>query len=201
MKKLLVILMTVCFLASCASVPPPRVENGLYINPKFQYSIKLPQGWVQKEDIPDWLKKDVSSDLRDKIQIVFFNNETNGAIIIANDKTFIDLQSCSKKQISNAIEKALKREVDNVRSKPYVEKINYTVYEPSSLNTPNLISVTEGTVATEFMKVALENNSFIYMCDDDDTCVFSIILISLSRTFEENKKVFKEIIDSLDKIR
>lgn len=198
-KNLLVIFIFVCLLASCATVPPPRIENGLYINPKFYYSIKLPPGWTPREDIPDWFKKDVPYDLLDKIQIVFFNNETNGAIIIASDKTFIDLQIYNKKHISSAIESALKREVENARKEPYVEKINYTVYEPSSILAPSLVSVTEGRMSTEFMKLAVENNIFLYTCEENDTCIFSIFLISLLRTFEENKEIFKEMINSLEK--
>ena len=200
MKNLLIIVMCVCFFTSCASVPPPRIENGLYINPEYSYSIKLPSGWVQKEKIPDWLKDDVSSDFTDKIKIVFFNNETNGMIIVANNKSIFDLQNINSKQLRDALEKVLECEVEKLKKRPYLENVSYKVYKPSSIITPELVTVMEGIVATEFMKLTIQNNGFIYVCENDDACIFSISLISLSRTFEENKKAFESIISSLQKL-
>lgn len=200
MRNLLPIVMCVCFITSCASVPPPRIENGFYINPSYEYSIKLPPGWVQKEDIPDWLKSGVPYNFIDNIKIIFFNNETNGMIVVANDKSVIDLQNVNKKQLSDALKKALECEIEKIKNNPYIENISYEVYEPSSIITPELITVTEGVIATEFMKLTIENNGFIYVCENDDSCIFSISLISLSSTFTENEKTFKEIISSLEKL-
>jgi hypothetical protein len=159
----------------------------------------LPADWTQKEEVPDWLKKDIPSNLKDKIKIIFFNNDTNGMIIIANDETMVDLQKVNGKQIVDILEKKLACEAEEFRKKPYIKNISYTVYEPSNIITPSLVSSTESFVETEFAKMVIENNGYIYVCQDDDTCMLSISLISLSRSFEENKKTFEEVIKSLEK--
>lgn len=200
MKNLLTTILCVCFFTSCATIPPPRIENGLYINPKYEYSIKLPENWTQKEEIPDWLNNNVSSDTKNMIKIIFFNNDTNGMIIIANDDTIVDLQGINGKQLGNIFEKSLSREAEKIRKKPYVKNVSYTVYEPASIITPSLVSTTEAFIETEFAKMVIENNGYLYVCQEDDTCMLSISLISLSRTFDENKKVFEEVIKSLEKV-
>ena len=45
---------------SCAAVEPTRVENGLYINPTYQFSVRVPAGWEVSEEIPQFLKKSMS---------------------------------------------------------------------------------------------------------------------------------------------
>lgn len=57
MKRIIGIIFLIALLAGCATFPPPRIENGEYINEEHGISVGIPQGWTASTDLPRWVKQ------------------------------------------------------------------------------------------------------------------------------------------------
>ena len=197
MKNTVLLIIFTSFISACTSFPPPRIENGVYLNPEYEFSVSIPPGWVQTEKVPDWMKDPDTISFENKVKNMFFNNKSNGVIIIATDKTIFDLKKLSSEKIKEIFEKDIKQFVDRARKKPLIKDISYEVYSPSTLIIPSPVSFIEGRSESELFIFRLVSKGFLYNCQEDDTCYVVISLISLSNTYEQNKEVYENVLKSL----
>jgi hypothetical protein len=78
---------------SCAHIEPARVENGIYINPEYHFSIHVPNGWMWSEKIPDIISKGMSIVSREKFKATFYDLDSKSFILVAAEKTEADMLS------------------------------------------------------------------------------------------------------------
>jgi hypothetical protein len=53
--------------------PPPSIKDGYYLNPEYQFSVKVPEGWQVSDQVPDWLKETFVGYEEESIPVAFFN--------------------------------------------------------------------------------------------------------------------------------
>ncbi len=75
---------------SCAAIEPTRVENGLYINPAYQFSLRIPTGWEASGSIPEVFKKNKSYFYNQKFKATFYDLDNQRFILVAAEKTDLD---------------------------------------------------------------------------------------------------------------
>lgn len=192
MKKIMILLSAGLFLlASCATFPPPQIQDGRYINSKYGFSIKVPDGWYQTEKIPDDIKSAFTEQERARTSIMFFNNDTNGLILVSNDKTLWSFSSLylAYDEMYNNIEKYLKKKKQEFDKDPYAKSFSYEIDSIDHWSE-------SASYETEFQKLEARSEHFVYGCHKDDSCFVGIVLVSDIKTFDKNYKVFKRVVDS-----
>ena len=179
-------------LVGCATLPPPRIENGKYINPKFEFAIDIPEGWKQVDKPPLWFKSALSQAQKAKLCIMFFNNKTNGMIAIYRDKTMVPYQMFYgfSGKMCEKYRKYLEREKKKCLKDPYVKRYSYKVDRFDQWSV-------EIDYENEIQKLKAISNGFMYKCQKDDTCSVIVELVSDVKTFDENESVYLKMIDSL----
>lgn len=191
MKKIFLLVIALLFFVGCATFPPPKIQDGRYINPKYGFSIEVPKGWYQTEKIPEWIKDILDEEKRATIRIMFFNNDTNGFITISTYKTIwsFSLLYCAYDKIYDNMEKQLEKKKQKLIKDPYIKSFSYTFN--------NIEHWSESLYCeTEFQKLEGRSENFMYGCCGDDTCIVTIALISDIKTFDNNYNVFKITVDS-----
>lgn len=207
MKKIFLLIIALFVFAGCATFPPPEIVNGRYINPRYGFSIEVPDGWLQTEKAQTWLKDTLTEDDRSQIRIMFFNNETNGLICIMSDKTTPSVPSSALDEnetfsFDNVIPgsfqdvytyQPMKQEFEKRKQQliknSYIKNYSYKIY--------SLKKYTEKfSYETEFEKMEIRIKCMMYACQKDDTCAVVFFLITDIKTFNENYAVFNKVVDS-----
>ena len=179
----------------CSTTPPPRIENGRYINPKYKFSIELPEGWVQTDKMPDWAKTAIPIAKRSIIKTMFFNNDTNGWIALECEKTIFDLRALSDFKIREIFTDFYEKRKKEIKKISFIKDYSYEIYGPCYDYC--LFAREEIYAETEFQKIKAEKRAFLHSCYGDDTCHVGIMLISDSKTFDENFQVYYKVTDSI----
>jgi len=230
MKRLLIIMnagkvsVTMAFLVilfligsyGCATAPPPRMENNIYINPKYQFSIEAPEGWEPTNIIPTWATGEVGLTFSGlgipEVQIIFINNETKGLIIIRSEKTIFDFRIVSWKGQRNRMRKLLEKNKAEFEKNPDFRNYSYVLmYEKPRLETracitgafsfqycPVIIGYEAFEYEINFRKMRVKKTLLMYTCDKDDTCFVGINLVSDDKTFDRNHQVYDQVVESFN---
>ena len=204
MKRLFIIILFISpFLFNCATGPPARIEDGRYINPKFEYSIQTPIGWQVSEKLPKWLKNEMPFNAHRLIRVVFLNNDINGIIGISSEKTVFDLSVLDSKQLKDVFVKKCKKQKEVSEKNPYIKEYDYEIHDSGFWSNawyePQHIVTHKFCIQTEFQKIKGESRSYLYNCRTDDTCSMEIFLVSDVKTFDENYPVFEAVINSRER--
>ena len=93
---LLFFLIFLLVLCACTPVAQPIVKGRYYVNPENEFSFKIPQGWLEIDEIPQSLSDSSSVYNISKIKGVFINR-TGGMIIVSTDRTFMETNDYYKK--------------------------------------------------------------------------------------------------------
>ena len=88
-KRLPFVLISLIFFTACAT--PPKFENGRYINPKYQFSVKMPEGWRHINKVPGWLREGMTQYEASQFKILFLNQKSNGIIGVLCDKSVLGM--------------------------------------------------------------------------------------------------------------
>ena len=89
----LIFLLVLC---ACTPVAQPIVKNRYYISPENEFSFKVPQGWLEIDEIPQSISDSSSVYNISKVNGVFINR-TGGMIIVSTDRTFMETDDYYKK--------------------------------------------------------------------------------------------------------
>lgn len=210
MKKkteMLLIITSILLFASCATFPPPEIQDGRYINPKYGFSIEVPKGWLQTEKAPPWMDLLPESQGSPRL-IMFSNQERDGIIFIASDKL---VPSCPFSEFNkipsfdNVIPGSLadyayqpikyefKKRKQKLSKSGHIKNYSYKIYSLKKYTE-------EYSYDTKFYKVEMRAEYMMYGCQGDDTCIIGISLYSKIKTFDENYEMFDKVINSFRKI-
>lgn len=181
----------------CATYPKPRFEKDMYINPEFEFSITIPEGWEKVEKPPSWLAKDLPFGVTHKIRLLLFNKETNSMIGLMSDSSIIDARMLS----SYTLEKIYKDRYEDQKKandqNPYISNYRYFVRSNAfdCLDMP----IVEQTLTyeTDFQTLRGDAKTFFYNCHKDDSCELTVFYFSDVKTFDLNYRYYSGIIDSL----
>lgn len=203
MKWILVLL--ACFsLCACATYPSPRVENGRYIHPAYGFSIEVPPNWVHTSEPPAWVKE-----VYPNAETAFFNQTTNGAILIIIDKTIFGLQILPPQKVFAMMTGHFEDHKKQIKENPQIKDYKFEVLSasqcyawkdcPAQFGCIKLCHISNEWILSEieFMKFKGEAEGYIFTCQKDDTCFVNLFLVSLDRTFEENRQVYEAVLRSL----
>lgn len=83
--KYVVILGSFMLFINCATVKPIQIENGLYVNPLYQFSLRYPKNWEGSENIPDIFNTSSSFLSRKNFKAAFY--DLNNQSFLWNHKT------------------------------------------------------------------------------------------------------------------
>ncbi|MCG8696627.1 MAG: hypothetical protein MI922_01125 [Bacteroidales bacterium] len=191
---------------SCTSIPP-RIENGMCVNPKYEYSFKVPDSWINIDVIPEEYKNiTLGRTVKDKI--VFLNSETNGIITITNKtisttnkKTIIDLDSYSRGQVRKEVEKLYKKLFLKLFTHPNVEKITFDTTSDPNCKMPCSIGKMNFQFENEFIKLRIREEIYIDQCEDYVVCNEGISLFALKEIFENSENNYLRIFGTLDEYK
>ena len=95
-KNLFFFLIFLLVLCACTPVAQPIVKGRYYINPENEFSFKVPQGWLEIDEIPQSISDSSSVYNISKVKGVFINR-TGGMIIVSTDRTFMETNDYYKK--------------------------------------------------------------------------------------------------------
>lgn len=199
MEKIRVIpLVASLFIISCATYPPPRVENGLYINPKYEFSVKIPEGWTQTQEIPKWMGRQAATFAGPRSVIAFFNKETKAAIQLSCNHSSLSMKVMDYK---NSFRKNTEERFDKLKKdsskNPYIKNLTYRLYWFTDTGQPSRFGEISALYDTEVESKKMYAEGFIFGCHKDDTCVVSVVMVSEAETFDKNMRVFTQVVDSL----
>jgi len=200
MKKYFPAFWIIALFVSCSNIPPPRVENGIYLNPEFDFSVKIPGGWVNSKPIPPWVLEKIPPSEKINLKFMFTNTEPQLGII---SKGRI-LASCSKLDISweklllswdkeiTTLTKKLKKKKKETDKNSSIKKYSYRTYHRSK--DVSLMPTCYEEIDEYHLK--LLRKSFYYKCSDQLACKIIFYAISTPGMFKTNSRAYWEMIQT-----
>jgi len=107
----LIFLLVLC---ACTPVAQPIVKNRYYISPENEFSFKVPQGWLEIDEIPQSISDSSSVYNISKVNGVFINR-TGGMIIVSTDRTFMETDDYYKKLLFLSLYDSVKSKYLNAK--------------------------------------------------------------------------------------
>ena len=191
-----------CLILGCSSLPPAGVENGQYINPKYQIAFEVPPSppWYQSKELPDrYVPRSTSwiCRLGSFNDILFVNDIKNGAIAVELDKTWHDLGIIPPQKINLIIEKETIEYRKSMRSAPFISRYDYKITAPYVSIIPLPLLTENFVLKNHQTKYRCEIRTYVYTINEDDTCRLRFYLWSAPKSYEQNKTAFDNLIKTL----
>jgi hypothetical protein len=197
-KKYFPALWIIALFISCSTVPPPKVENGTYINPEFGFSVKIPGNWLNSKPIPPWVLEQIPPSEKNNLVFMFTNTEPQLGMI---SKGRI-LASCSKLEISweklllswNKIRTILIRKLEkkknNTDKESGIKKYYYRTYNRSK----DLYLMPACYEEIDAYHLKLLTKCFYYRGSDQMAYKIIFYAISTPGMFNINSKAYRKMI-------
>jgi hypothetical protein len=183
----------------CAAVEPVRVENGFYINPAYQFSLRVPAGWEVSEELPDGLKKNIPFFSRQNFKATFSNLQNKCFILVSAEKTKADWTSFkmySDKFISS-LEKFFAREKKKFLKKPGSKYYRYEVYQDEIEKCDS--DCIASKIDFKITDLHCSGHNIIYKSNNGMLYSVALVLIAREEQYETNLGDFKAVVDSFQR--
>jgi len=197
-KAIITILSVAIFTVGCATYPPAKTENGIYTNPKCEFSIKTPDGWDQTDNLPANISRALPIHISQTIQTLFTHRKTGGYIVVGCIKSIFDFRDSEGYELGKFLTKHFEKQAELAYTTSYVKSFDYEVYNTyvgSSLLEYVTISTEIESSSSETFKTL--SHGYWHSCHMDDTCSVDVCLISESETFDNNLPAFESVVESL----
>lgn len=201
MKALPAIVIIISLFSACTSGKLPYIENSYYKNPSFEYSFKLPFGWVQTDKLPEFLNSAIPNRSKQNVNFTLFNNDANGIMYFSSAGIVSDTTAMSNEQLQKALISLIEEKVESFNNQLSIANVNMNKSFKSGCFSPCPIATVDADFENEFFKLKTLEITHIYPCRVNDTCVLDAGLISLEEKFLDNIVVFKDTLRSLQKHR
>jgi len=200
MKKYFPVFWIIIIFVSCSTIPSPKVVNGIYINPEFGFSVKIPGDWVNSKPIPPWVLEQIPPSEKINLKFMFTNSEPQLGIM---SKGRI-LASCSKLEISweklllswdkeiTILTKKLEKNKNDTDKKSNLKKYSYRTYNLSK----NVRLMPACYEEIDAYHLKLLRKSFYYKCSDQMACKIFFYAISTPGMFKTNSQAYREMIQT-----
>lgn len=183
-------------LFGCATTDLPSVENGLYINPGYEFSLRIPEEWEVSEKIPEGLKKNMSFFSSQKFKATFSDLKNKSFILISAETTdayWIDLKMYSDKFIASLDDYFGKEKHKNLKNKDW-HYYNYKIYEDEIENCEGSCIATKIDFHVRDLKSTGHN--IIYKCNTGKISSVTLILIAREKQFSSSLYNFRMVVNS-----
>jgi hypothetical protein len=204
--KTIATLVFCCLLCGCATLsPPPRIENGRYINPECNFSIQIPDGWSMTPDkYTDAFKKNIN--------IPGFNPSSVKAAIVAPDgkskifiiaeKTKADWSSFKvfSEQFIAALYNNFAKEKKELIEKYPTATLNYTVFKDNigDCNGHCIASFCDSSFNLEGIAVKVSEYGILYETSDGMLSAAKLMLMAGGERHDADFPILKSTVDSLN---
>jgi len=190
----------IAIFVSCSTIPPPKVENGTYINPEFGFSVKIPGGWVNSKPIPPWVLEQIPPSEKINLKFMFTNTEPQLGIM---SKGRI-LASCSKLEISwvklllswdkerTFLTKKLEKNKNDTDKKSSLKKYSYRTYNLAKDGC--LMPACYEEIDAYHLK--LIRKRFYYKCSEQTACKIIFYALSTPGMFNINSQAYRKMIQT-----
>jgi hypothetical protein len=199
-KKYFSVFWIIIMFVSCSTIGQPKVENGTYINPKFEFSVKIPGGWVNSKPIPPWVLEQIPP--LEKINLKFMFTNTAPQLGIMSKGRI--LASCGKLEISweklllswdkeiTILTKKLEKNKNNADKKSSLKKYSYQTYNLSKK--VRLMPACNEEIDAYHLK--LLRKSFYYKGSDQMANKIIFYAISTPGMFKINSQAYRKMIQT-----
>jgi hypothetical protein len=193
MRKVFPILLALTLLG-CATTkyPPPIIKDGYYLNPEYQFSVKVPEGWQVSHEIPDSFKQIFLAYEEKSIPVLFLNTRTGGLIYIHVQKTNLGGSRPSASLYSMATEEIyleLHKQQEALKGTPSVLDYSFDIGHECEFTETLLIQEQDS------LNILKQINTGSCYHAKNHFYFAVLTLMSWSHTFEENYEVYKEFIE------
>ena len=181
---------------SCATIEPTRVENGLYINPTYQFSLRVPAGWTTSDEIPGMLKKGMSFVSQQKFKATFSDLKNKCFILVSAEKTetdWVSFKMYSDKFITS-LDEFFAKEKKKFLKKPDSNYYRYEIYQDQIENCDSDCIATKIDFHAADLKGSGHN--ILYKSDHGMLYTVALILIAREERYATGLSGFKTVVDS-----
>ena len=195
MKKIMILLI-VAVLFGCDTIEPPRIENGRYFNTKYQFSIRVPDGWEYSKSTLKRFKSSMTFEERRFFNAAFSDKSNTLHILVGAEKTQLDwsdFQSAASAFITQL-------DVDNANTQyemfanPAIKFFHYEIYNNLILNCIDYCLAYHVSFQVDSMRCFL--HTIIYKSQDRRLYKFNVFLIAHEDKFDEGFAIFDAVVES-----
>jgi hypothetical protein len=194
--KNMVLCAVVSLCVSCATVAPAKVENGLYINPEYQFSVRVPTGWDMSKEIPPSLGKGMSFVSRQKFKAAFTDLKNKRFILVMAEKTEADWVSFRMyvDKFITALDKNLAEQRKKFLAKPGWKDYRYEICDD------RIKACDETCVASKIdfhhQDLKATGHNIVYKSNHGMLYAISVILVAREEVYETGMTHFRSVVDS-----
>ncbi|MFC1858091.1 hypothetical protein ACFL9U_08675 [Thermodesulfobacteriota bacterium] len=201
MKNGIIVFICLAFLASCATYPPPKIEDGRYLNFQYEFLFSVPEDWKQVERVPESLEMYILPEEISAIKIMFVNEETDGLISVMSQKKPINVGRMEGFDFKGQLEMFLeKRKNKFENAKQFNAEYFHEIHNLTPGDVPSTVVSEEIIFETDNTKRKAIDNTVMYLSHKKNTCFVTLYLLSEIDTFEENLVIYDRMLNSLDKL-
>lgn len=196
MKYKHVAILAVLLLIGCAGVEPARVENGLYINPEYQFSLRVPAGWKTSEELPSMFDTSKSFVSKQNFKATFTDLQNKSFILVSAEKTDLDWLSFKmySDKFMGSLEDFYSREKKKFLKNPGTKYYQYKVYQSQIENCESACIACEIEFQAADLKASGRN--IIYKSNHGMLYTVALILIAREERYATSLSTFKTVVDS-----
>jgi len=198
--KHLVVWGVLLLVIACATVEPTRVENGLYINPAYQFSLRVPAGWETSEELPGVFKKGMSFLSSQKFKATFSDSNNKCFILVAAEKTetdWVSFKMYSDKFIASLDDFFAKKKKKYLKI-PDWHDYHYEIYKDKIENCDGNCIATK--IDFHFQDLKATGHNIVYKSHYGMLYSVSLIFIAREKQHATNLRVFKTVLDSFQRL-
>lgn len=181
---------------SCATVEPPRVENKLYINPQYQFSVRVPDGWDNSEKLPGFLKKGMPFSAQQKFKTIFSDLDNKCVILVGAEKTKADWASFKmySDRFISSLDKFLANEKKKRLKDPNCVYYRYEIYRNQIENCDDNCIATK--IDFQITDLKAKGHNIIYKSNYGQLYTVTLIFIAREDQYTNGLKVFESVTNS-----
>lgn len=182
---------------SCAAVEPTRVENGLYINPAYQFCLRVPAGWETSEEIPGTFAKSMPSTARQKkFEVTFSDLKNKRIILVGPEKTegdWVSFKMQSDKLITS-LDKSLAKAKKKLLEDPRCIFVHYEIYQDQIENCDSDCVAAKMDFQGDNLKGSIQ--WLLYKSDNGMVYILYLVLIAHEEGYASSLRIFEMVVDS-----
>ncbi len=201
-------LMFIFGLAGCKSTPAPIVVGDTYTNIEYEYSLRMPRGWVPVESIPAEVKQFELLATAEMCSLILYNQKTGGLIAIMNNANkiaydrYYDISYEQWDKILLRLKASMEEDLLAMTFKHTVHMENlYTTQQNYFVNQyaykPEKVYSVETSFEVEARRFHFNFDSFLFPCRNTRSCETIVILACSDQNLVANQQDFEAVLSSL----
>lgn len=194
--------------AGCKSTPAPIIVGDTYTNIEYEYSMRMPRGWIPVETIPAEVKHFERLAKAKMCSLILYNEKTGGLIAIMNNANkiaydkYYDISYEQWDKILLRLKASLEEDLPAMTFRHTLHMENlYTTQQNYFVNQyaykPEKVYSVETSFEVEARKVHFNFDSFLFPCRNTRSCETIVILACADQNLVQNQQDFEAVLSSL----